>query len=753
MKLDARVKLWSLVLVALLGVGFFNTTAHADLDGVRRAIVERDARWTAGENPVTRLSPEEMRRRLTGTILAHDPDGSFDYKSFVARSDLPTSFSWQDNLGHDWITPVKDQASCGSCWAFAGVGALEAIVRIRTDDPFLEIDLSEQFLVSCSPGSCSGGYAGTAMSFLKSTGAPDEACYPYAAANLPCSRACDDWGDRKHRIAGWSYVPNRVESIKAALIQQPLNTTMMVYGDLPYYEGGVYERTTDQILGGHAVVLVGWEDDNACWIVKNSWGGEWGEEGFFRIKWGDSDIGDFTGFQEYCLDRDRDGYSDVACGGDDCDDLDPAIRPCATELCGNGIDEDCIGGDRSCDVLQEVDPNDLPQDALVLDTVGSAVVVTGAVCRTGNDGYEYTGDVDHYRITVPARQGLQGEAGPVANILLDWAGTGNLDLRIYEADGVTQVAHACGSFHPEAVSNITLTAGADYILQVAGQRGDPAEYELRICYGACLDGDGDGFTDRSCCGSDCDDGDPDRGPAVEELICDGVDDDCDGGYNDSPDSDGDGFDACDPGEAGDLDGLDADCDDRKPGIRPDAEEVCDRIDNDCDGDTDEGLDTDGDGFSSCLEPVDCDDGDGERYPGAEELCNGIDDDCDGVIPRNEIDLDGDLYVACAGWNGEALEVLGGGDCDETRTACHPGARERLDLLDNDCDGDVDEGFGEEPPAETPAPDPGGEAEASDGHCGCAHFGGEAAAGPAAAAGGLWLLAPLGMIWVLRRRVR
>jgi len=733
----------------MIAFAFTASVARADIDAVRRAIAESGAQWTARENPISRLSTEELRERLAGTILAHDPVHDFQYLPAQPVSFLPT-FTWRDYQGHDWITPVKDQSSCGSCWAFAGVGALEAIVRIRMNDPYLDIDLSEQFLVSCSSGSCSGGYASTAMTFLTKTGTPDEECMTYAAANLPCSNACQDWDERKTRIVSWSYVPDDVESIKAALVQEPLNTTMMVYEDFSYYEDGVYEHVSGGLLGGHAVVLVGWEDENECWIVKNSWSEEWGEDGFFRIKWGDSSIGEYTGFQNYCLDRDRDGYPDAKCGGDDCDDYDPSIHPCAAEVCGSGVDEDCIGGDRSCDDLQEVNPNDSPYEALALGPVLSSLTVKGAICRTGNDGFEYTGDVDYYSITAPDRQA--GERASVVSIVLDWSGPGNLDLRLYDAVDLSQIATSCGHLHPEAISNVSLTPGADYILLVAGQRGDPAEYELRICYGYCRDADGDGFADRSCCGSDCDDADLERNPGAEEYVCDVIDDDCDGEDDDAPDIDGDGFDACDPEEPTDGDGLPADCDDRKPYISPGAEEACDRIDNDCDGDVDEGFDADGDGYTICSVPMDCDDGDDDRYPGAPELCNGLDDACSGEVSADELDLDGDQYVACADWRGTAVEILGGGDCDETRPDCNPGAVEILDFADNDCDGEIDEGPWDEPGPETPEPEQEGEAKAGDGRCGCAHFDGRTSVGPAAAASGLWILAPVALILVLRRKM-
>lgn len=268
---------------------------HSELAAVQRAIKAEKLSWQAGETSMGRLSEEQRLARLGARL---DParlaeEACTPEAAVVEAGALPASLDWRDNKGN-WVTPIRDQGGCGSCWAFASVGVLESLVKIQTANPD-DFDLSEQLLVSCSnAGTCNGGYQDEAAVYLKSTGVPREGCFPYSASDERC-RPCSGWMSQAVKISSWRWLANKSKAeLEAAVKIAPINSYMEVYSDFYYYRSGVYQRTASATYkGGHAVVIIGYNDKEGYWICKNSWGTDWGEEGFFRIRMGDSLIGDY----------------------------------------------------------------------------------------------------------------------------------------------------------------------------------------------------------------------------------------------------------------------------------------------------------------------------------------------------------------------------------------------------------------------------------------------------------------------------
>jgi hypothetical protein len=303
--LRSRIRLETFIrtLILFCVVASLVSVSHAsEIDTIRMAIGAKGARWVAGENPIS-LLPEEERVKRLGLIKPVGLDLPVQPLLSLPVG-LPSSLDWRNYNGDNYITPVRDQGNCGSCWAFSTTAALESYALLSSGIPGINLDLAEQVLLSCSgAGSCNGGYPGAASDFIRDTGLPLETCYHYTETNGKCSNACPSWQSSAYTIPSWRYVATSsptVNALKAGLFTYgPLSTTMVVYTDFFSYYSGVYSYTYGTREGGHAVLLVGYDDAKQCFIVKNSWGTGWGESGYFRIAY--SELGSIVEFGEYSI--------------------------------------------------------------------------------------------------------------------------------------------------------------------------------------------------------------------------------------------------------------------------------------------------------------------------------------------------------------------------------------------------------------------------------------------------------------------
>ncbi len=237
---------------------------------------------------------------MYGTILVDDSiDLDIEIYEMIL-GDLPLTWDWRNVNGKDWTTPIKNQFQdiCGSCWAFGALAGLESYIKLWANNSELDVDLSEQYMLSCSPGDCDGWYWSQTLNWIKKNGAIPESCLPYEADDtIPCEDKCPEWRDSLVSIDGYHKVTANVSVIQSALVEYgPLPCTMAVYSDFyPNYTGGVYKYTEGNYVFGHCIAIVGYDDtwggeDEGYWICKNSWGTDWGEDGWFRIAYGECKI-------------------------------------------------------------------------------------------------------------------------------------------------------------------------------------------------------------------------------------------------------------------------------------------------------------------------------------------------------------------------------------------------------------------------------------------------------------------------------
>ncbi len=217
--------------------------------------------------------------------------------------DAPTSdlvaFSWVDR---NKVSPVKHQGACGSCWAFASMAVLEANLMIKKN--LLE-DLSEQFVLDCAKGkdgqkagSCNGGWYGGVFDFFKDRGPATEDKVPYKTKDSFCSPGAPSRVTAK--IVAWGYVRSdagkpTVREIKEALCRYgPLAACVKVTPAFQAYVGGIFDEhasvTGDEDIN-HAITIVGWDENKKAFLIKNSWGTGWGENGYIWIEYTSNNIG------------------------------------------------------------------------------------------------------------------------------------------------------------------------------------------------------------------------------------------------------------------------------------------------------------------------------------------------------------------------------------------------------------------------------------------------------------------------------
>jgi cathepsin L len=242
--------------------------------------------WKAGINKFTDMTEAEFKayRGYNSRMAAQSTTPSTSYSSGI---NLPNSVDWRNVPGV--LSPIKDQGQCGSCWAFSATESLESAYAIfqKTTAP----QLSPQNVVSCTPnpymcggnGGCDGATAELAFNYVANSGIYMNNVWPYTGTTGTCTKP----NGQNPAVTCTGYVKlmsNNYTALQEAVVVQPISVSVDA-STWNTYKSGIYNCTNGTLDIDHAVQLVGYGSENGqdYWIVRNSWGTSWGENGYIRL--------------------------------------------------------------------------------------------------------------------------------------------------------------------------------------------------------------------------------------------------------------------------------------------------------------------------------------------------------------------------------------------------------------------------------------------------------------------------------------
>ena len=237
-------------------------------------------------NKFSDLTPDEFKEMYVGKMYKSNNFGCISIGLDVdPQSDIET-FDWRT---YNVVNPVRNQGQCGSCWAFATTANAESVWAIHTGHLY---DLSEQYLVDCATGigyfnmGCDGGNMDSAFKYMINNKQCNESAYPYTSGVTESKGKCHECDKFTTFSSCYDVMTKNQAALKLAVMQNPV--VIGIEADTYYFQSYSSGILTSELCGttiDHAVEIVGFGVDNGVkyWSVRNSWGDDWGEDGYFRI--------------------------------------------------------------------------------------------------------------------------------------------------------------------------------------------------------------------------------------------------------------------------------------------------------------------------------------------------------------------------------------------------------------------------------------------------------------------------------------
>ena len=263
------------------------------------ALSEENLLHKSGVTKFSDLTKQEFAKIYLN--LNYDAMATINLDPYIINgiNEAPTTYDWRE---YGVVSAIKDQGSCGSCWAFSAIGNLEGLYAIHKNNLRT---FSEQMLIDCdtSDSGCNGGLMEYAFEWLKKNGGiMSEADYPYKGYKGTCKSDSSKYEGMK--IIGWKKLGDSSstwscvdeDEVKEFLYETGPLAIALNADPLQTYSSGILDLTSTRCPSSginHAVLLVGYGVSNGTnyWIVKNSWGKSWGESGYFRIRRGNGTCG------------------------------------------------------------------------------------------------------------------------------------------------------------------------------------------------------------------------------------------------------------------------------------------------------------------------------------------------------------------------------------------------------------------------------------------------------------------------------